>query len=92
MSGVTPSALGSRSMRNFSSSTKKKSSSLACTEYKRELSQDLTALGMPAPFGDDAYFSAMSPLGDQLFISFRNRPRQNRRHPGSRTCAAPVAV
>ncbi len=39
-------------------------------EYERELSDDLKALGMPVAFGSDANFSGMSPLGDDLFISF----------------------
>jgi serpin B len=40
-------------------------------EYKRELSTDLQALGMRVPFMPDiADFSAMSPVGRQLYISF----------------------
>ena len=40
-------------------------------EYERELSDDLKALGMQTPFvPDGADFTAMSPVGKQMFIAF----------------------
>ncbi len=40
-------------------------------EYERDLSDDLKALGMVTPFDDSlADFSAMSPIGSEMFIAF----------------------